>query len=534
MNKKLISLAVAAALVAPAAAMADAVLYGKLNVSLDWVDAASVILPYANMETNPSGTAIVNGVPVTVSATRPATWVQVNGAGTAAVPMKGTVNGVQNVTLNTRNTPVAPFGAVAAIDPQTVGGGSKFNGWGMANGYIPNSVTYNGALGYRSSGGGRANRLGVKGSEELGGGLKAIYQIELGINPTDTNNNLINNADTISMRNTFVGLAGGWGTALMGRHDTPLKISTGKLDFFADTLADMNGTVGFQDLRADNAVAYISPSLSGFTLAAAIVPSGGSNGLGNNFLGGSTGANGGVNTESDQVNGAWSIAAIYSNGPFYASAAYESLNAEMFNDNGRNFGCAANAAVVPAGTPVTLANAGAGAGGCLSSDNDQTQWRFGLGLLDWNGFSLSAIYAHMDHLAGSDMYATGQSYNVDAFGVPTTFNAGNWWIPTGPEQMDLWQVQAGYSFGASMIKAMYGATSFDTSYTSNAAASPLANARDADLLTGDRSTWAVGYDYNFSKRTKVYALYTAVDDDRSDWVAGSKWDGFSLGMMHSF
>ena len=132
MNKKLISLAVAAALVAPAAAMADAVLYGKLNVSLDWVDAASVILPYANMETNPSGTAIVNGVPVTVSATRPATWVQVNGAGTAAVPMKGTVNGVQNVTLNTRNTPVAPFGAVAAIDPQTVGGGSKFNGWGMA------------------------------------------------------------------------------------------------------------------------------------------------------------------------------------------------------------------------------------------------------------------------------------------------------------------------------------------------------------------------------------------------------------------
>ena len=62
----------------------------------------------------------------------------------------------------------------------------------------------------------------------------------------------------------------------MGRHDTPLKISTGKLDLFADTLADMNATVGFQDLRADNAVAYISPSFSGFTLAAAIVPAGGS------------------------------------------------------------------------------------------------------------------------------------------------------------------------------------------------------------------------------------------------------------------
>ena len=42
MNRKLISLAVAAALVAPAAAMADAVLYGKLNVSLDYVDVDNV------------------------------------------------------------------------------------------------------------------------------------------------------------------------------------------------------------------------------------------------------------------------------------------------------------------------------------------------------------------------------------------------------------------------------------------------------------------------------------------------------------
>ena len=469
-----------------------------------------------------------------VAIARPAIWVQVNGAGTAAVPMTGTVNGVSGVTLNTRNTPVAPFGAVAAIAPQTVGGGSKFNGWGMANGYIPNAVTYTvlpTGIRYASQGGGRANRLGVKGSEELGGGLKAIYQIELGINPTDTNNNLINNADTISMRNTFVGLAGGWGTALMGRHDTPLKISTGKLDFFADTLADMNATVGFQDLRADNAVAYISPSFSGFTLAAAIVPSGGSNGLGNVL--GATGGNGGVNTESDQINGAWSLAAIYSNGPFYASAAYESLSNEMFNDNARNFGCNVNSPVAAVGSLVS-ANPGAGAGSCASSDSDQTQWRFGLGLLDWNGFSLSAMYAHMDHLGGSGLYSTGQSYNVGPLGNATTYNAGQWWIPGGPEQMDLWQVQAGYSFGASTIKAMYGATGFDTDYTSNTATSPLGNSRTADLLTGDRSTWAVGYDYNFSKRTKVYALYTDVQDDRSDWIAGSQWSGFSLGMMHSF
>ncbi len=38
MNKKLVTLAVAAAMAVPAAAMADATLYGKLNVGINYVD----------------------------------------------------------------------------------------------------------------------------------------------------------------------------------------------------------------------------------------------------------------------------------------------------------------------------------------------------------------------------------------------------------------------------------------------------------------------------------------------------------------
>jgi predicted porin len=497
MNRKLISLAVAAALVAPAAAMADAVLYGKMNVSLDYVDVDNVILPTYNMgvanqawvtATNPVGTQVQTQAPLTLAQIA-AGWVVQPGTGRVVAP-----------------------GQVAVE-------GSNFNGWGMANGYVPNAVTYTFVpasallaatgmvpnattpLTVASAGGGRANRLGVKGSEELGGGLKAIYQIEFGINPTDTNNNLVNNADTIAMRNTFVGLAGGFGTALMGRNDTPLKISTGKLDFFADTLADMNGTVGFHDLRADNAVAYISPSFSGFTLAAAIVPAGGATALGVQ------------NTETDGINEGWSIAGIYSNGPFYASAAYESLGYELFNSNANNAGCGG-------ANPQFI---------CTTSSNDWNKWRFGLGLLDWNGFSLSAIYENQTGIAGSDaftQYATG--------GVNSVLVV----LPFGPDEMELWQIQAGYSFGASMIKAMYGATSFDSSNWTVDPRPGIVSAKTAqqrsDLLTGDRSTWAVGYDYNFSKRTKAYALYTEVSDDRKEWVAGSEWRGFSLGMMHSF
>jgi predicted porin len=458
MNKKLLSLAVAAALVAPAAAMADATLYGRLNVSLDYADVTNVITPVINMSDQP---VFING-PL--------------GIGTVIVPPGGTI--VR---------------------------GSDFTGWGMANGYIPGNVVYNNFLGYRSSGAGRANRLGVKGSEDLGGGLNAIYQIEIGINANDTNNNLVNNADTFYYRNTFVGLAGNWGTALMGRHDTPLKISTGKLDLFADTLADMSGTVGFQDLRADNVVAYISPSFSGFTFAGAVVPAGGSTALG------------ALNTESDSISGAWSLAGIYSNGPFYASAAYESLGYDMFNTNATNGNCA----------PVVIGQTST----CFNSGNDQTQYRFGLGLLDWNGFTLTGIYAHMDHLAGSDIYASGPGGGLNGTTPAIPYN---WYLPSGPDQMDLWQISAGYSFGNAMIKAMYGQTTFDTGYVENLASSVAVKDMNDSLLNGSRSTWAVGADYNFSKRTKAYALYTTVTDDREDYVAGSQWDGFSLGMMHSF
>jgi len=460
MNKKLITLAVAAALVAPAAAMAEAILYGKVNVSLDYADVKNVILPTWGFARDANGDVIIDA------------------AG--------------NPTLVQRTD------------------GEDFKGWGMsANGYIP--------------GAGRASRIGVKGSEDLGGGLKAIYQIELGVNLNDTNNNVLNNNDTISYRNTFVGLAGGWGTALMGRHDTPMKISTGKLDLFSDTMADYNGTVGFRDLRADNAVAYISPSFSGFTFAGAIIPAGGA-----------TGGGQGLNLNEDGIAGAYSLAGIYSNGPFYASIAYESLGNQHFNSQNVSL----NESNCPYLDPAFPAVGEAFAADCAYTGDDANTWRVGLGLLDWNGFTLTGIYENRDNDIGSGPY--------NSFVDPT--NPGNsYYLPgTTPSlangaayKNELWQVQAGYAFGGSMIKAMYG----QAESTSNAVlganyvlinggqqlASNVANRYDGTI-----NTWAVGYDYNFSKRTKAYALYTDVTNDAEDVVAGSQWNGFSLGMMHSF
>ena len=346
--------------------------------------------------------------------------------------------------------------------------GTKFKGWGMDTSWQ-----------------GPSDRIGVKGSEDLGNGLKAIYQIELGVDITNAtrDNNIANgnrgsttNNSGFAFRNTFVGLAGDWGTFLMGRNDTPLKISTGRLDLFSDTLADYNNTIGFQDLRADSAVAYISPSLSGFQLLAAIVPSGGATALGT------------YNENADSVAGAYSIAATYKNGPFYGSAAYESLESKNFETDNVNYQLLYG----------------------KTAEND-SKWRIGLGLLDWNGFSLTGIYEQRKHILGAPENADGNFF----------------------------QIQGGYAFGSSMIKAMWGRADLNRCadpnnvgfrYTCPSSIIGQYFAQSILVQNNQKTSWAVGYDYNFSKRTSAFALYT----DVSDKNANADWSGFSIGMMHSF
>jgi predicted porin len=165
----------------------------------------------------------------------------------------------------------------------------------------------------------RASRIGLKGSEDLGGGLKAVYKVEFQVDIADDKDNTYDgssNNTNIKSRNQYLGLAGGFGTFVVGRHDTPLKMSTGKLDFFGDTAADYNSTVGFTDRRADNAIAYISPNLNGLSLAAAIIP----------------GEQNGTDAAGDEANGlsdGTSVAVMYAAGPLYLSAAQETLSSDM-------------------------------------------------------------------------------------------------------------------------------------------------------------------------------------------------------------
>ena len=145
-----------------------------------------------------------------------------------------------------------------------------------------------------------SSRVGVKGSADLNGGLKAIYQAEWGMDTGGANDT----KNVFSNRNQVVGIAGGFGAVLIGRHDTPHKIVGRKADLFWSTQLGQNRNVtnpGTWDLRVNNVIAYQSPKMGGFQALAAYVTD----------LGGS------------DDNTAFSINGIYNAGPMMLGASYE-------------------------------------------------------------------------------------------------------------------------------------------------------------------------------------------------------------------
>jgi predicted porin len=151
-----------------------------------------------------------------------------------------------------------------------------------------------------------ASRFGLKGSEDLGDGLSAVYHLEFGVN--------IDDGSTLSNRNQFVGLAGGFGTFLAGRHDTPMKMSQGKFDEFGDLeYGDIDSVIPGED-RLSDVLAYVSPAMGGLTLVGAAVAG---------EEGDDTGTN---DPDLTSLFDHISLAALYSNGPIFASLAYNSYD----------------------------------------------------------------------------------------------------------------------------------------------------------------------------------------------------------------
>ncbi|MCV6625608.1 MAG: porin [Cellvibrionaceae bacterium] len=104
-----------------------------------------------------------------------------------------------------------------------------------------------------------ASRVGFKGKEDLGNGLKAIYKFEYETHIDDGDKD----GDTFSQRNIFVGLEGGFGQVIVGKYDTPFKKAQKKVDLFNDLEGDIKSILTKNDNRSSNQIQYTTPKIAG-------------------------------------------------------------------------------------------------------------------------------------------------------------------------------------------------------------------------------------------------------------------------------
>jgi predicted porin len=121
------------------------------------------------------------------------------------------------------------------------------------------------------SGGFNGSRWGLKGSEDLGGGLKAVFTLESGFS-IDTG---AGSTDGLFNRQAFVGVESRFGAVTLGRQYTAYDELRGATNQAYDTAFAATGNVwanGIADYadRANNSIAYTSPSFGGVSGAVVV------------------------------------------------------------------------------------------------------------------------------------------------------------------------------------------------------------------------------------------------------------------------
>lgn len=294
--------------------------------------------------------------------------------------------------------------------------------------------------------------IGFKGSEDLGNGLSAIWQMEslVGMNDKGTEG-----GGLIGGRNTFAGLASkSWGSLTFGLMDTALKLSTAKLDVFTTTqLADYRSVfsaVSNASIRANNSVSYVSPSFGGLTFR------------------GTTAAMQEEGSSRDPH--LYSLSGTYENGPLFITLAHEDM--KFARTAGTMFGAAG----------ASTSSNGTGSNAIFASgdaETEQKNTRLGVGY-SFGDFKLGAAW---------------ERTRVDVSGALTA-NADFGTTTAQSTARDAWYLSAAYKLDAHTLKAAYSRAG-DLDGTSDTGAQQI----------------SAGVDHALSKRTTVYALVTQVRND---------------------
>jgi predicted porin len=210
------------------------------------------------------------------------------------------------------------------------------------------------------SGGLSGSRWGVRGAEDLGGGLKATFQLESGI-AADTG------VSTGFNRTSKVGLAGGFGSIEMGRQYTRVFNLMDTYDAQGTSMFSATNAyfVGMGDLvRWNNSLVYTAPAMGGFNLsaqyafgenAAAGVSAGHALGLAAGYEAGPVSVQGAY--QATEANGAAPTNKVTALGASYDFSVVKLLGQVIKQKNGVVNGVTENYYNISASVPVGTAGA---------------------------------------------------------------------------------------------------------------------------------------------------------------------------------
>jgi predicted porin len=255
-----------------------------------------------------------------------------------------------------------------------------------------------------------SSRIGLKGLEDLGGGLKASFMLEHGLDSDDGTQT----STAFWGREAWVQLAGSFGAVRLGNFTPESYYATA--DYVSmhnhDTGSSSDYLYDFTTYRSKNKIGYFTPTINGFS--------------------GSASVSAGEGTAGEEK--LYDLAANYDAGPMHLGAGY-------------------------------------------SKEGDSKQFAV-RGLYELGAFTFGAYYQWSDNgYVADDKYKAARLSGM-------------------------------YTLGASEFHVNYGRAT-----------------------NGDQFT--LGYNYNLSKRTKIYAYYTDRDLNRSASNQG-EFNSLAAGIRHNF
>jgi predicted porin len=240
------------------------------------------------------------------------------------------------------------------------------------------SVKENGVKQYPESqtglfdGGVSNSRFGFKGSEDLGGGLKANFQLEQGFN--------LDSGSTSSAgfnRQAWVGFSGGFGEVRLGKAYSAFDDVSGlAASVFDSDLAPINN-VFYTTAAADafpNTVKYTTPSFGGFT-------------------GSFSYSFGEDKTASTKASKLYSLSGLYENGPIAVGVGYLKADTDVLGFGVADASATRLAGSYDLGVAKLLATYGRGKASFAGLTDKATEWELGADVPLASNLALSVGYA---------------------------------------------------------------------------------------------------------------------------------------------